>query len=83
MRIKKITNNLINEYKNLTEIYGIDTNNGDNGHDNDNNIEHDKKEYLLIKEKNNKLSGELLKLKDITQNLSESKDKIINIYEDE
>ena len=80
---KKITNNLINEYKNLTEIYGIDTNNGDNGHDNDNNIEHDKKEYLLIKEKNNKLSGELLKLKDITQNLSESKDKIINIYEDE
>ena len=80
---KKITNNLINEYKNLTEIYGIDTNNDDNGHDNDNNIEDDKKEYLLIKEKNNKLSGELLKLKDITQNLSESKDKIINIYEDE
>ena len=80
---KKITNNLINEYKNLTEIYGIDTINDDNGHDNDNNIEDDKKEYLLIKEKNNKLSGELLKLKDITQNLSESKDKIINIYEDE
>ena len=80
---KKITNNLINEYKNLTEIYGIDTINDDNGHDNDNNIEDDKKEYLLIKEKNNKLSVELLKLKDITQNLSESKDKIINIYEDE
>ena len=80
---KKITNNLINEYKNLTEIYGIDTNNDDKGHNNDNNIEDDKKEYLLIKEKNNKLSGELLKLKDIIQNLSESKDKLINIYEDE
>ena len=79
---KKITNNLINEYKNLTETDIInDDNDDDNG--SDNNEGDDKNDYLLIKEKNENLSGELLKLNDIIQNLSESKDKIINIYEDE
>ncbi len=87
---KIITNDLINEYKNLIKIFETETND-DNDNDNDNenndtgkdNNENDKKEYLLFKEKNNKLSEELLKLKDIIKNLAESKDKIVNIYENE
>ena len=79
---KKITNNLINEYKNLTETDIINDDNDDDNGD-DNNEGDDKNEYILIKEKNDKLSGELLKLNDIIHNLSDSKDKIINIYEDE
>ena len=82
---KNITNDLINEYKSLIKIYeekkdNNEENNNDNG---DNNDEDDKNEYLILKEKNSKISEELFKLKDITKNLTESKDKIISIYEDE
>ena len=68
---KIITNNLLTEYKSIT-------NNLNSG----NNLE-SRKEYLLLKEKNNKLSSELLKLNSIIENLSQNKNKIIDIYEDE
>ena len=83
---KIITNDLINEYKNLVKIFETETNDDNDNEKNDtgkDNNENDKKEYLLFKEKNNKLSEELLKLKDIIKNLAESKDKIVNIYENE
>ena len=73
---KMMTNNLIGEYKNLIEISENNINNKDIK-------ENDKNEYLSIKEKNNKLTNELLKLKNIIKNLSDSKEKIIEIYEDE
>ena len=77
---KEVTNDLINEYKNLINI---SENNKDEKDLNDDYDENDKKELLLLKEKNNKLTNELTKLKDVTQNLKESKNKIIEIYEDE
>ena len=77
---KMMTNNLINQYKDLIEI----SENAMNNNDNDNEInESDKNEYLLIKEKNNKLTNELSKLKNIIKNLKDSKEKLIEIYEDE
>ena len=79
---KIIIKDLINEYKNLSENNKANLNN-DNDNNYDNQGDDNKNEYLLFKEKNNKLSNELLKLKDITQNLTESKDKIISIYEGE
>ena len=75
---KMMTNNLINEYKDLIEISENAMNNNDNKIN-----ENDKNEYLLIKEKNNKLTNELSKLKSIIKNLKDSKEKIIEIYEDE
>ena len=75
---KMMTNNLINEYKDLIEISENAMNNNDNKIN-----ENDKNEYLLIKEKNNKLTNELSKLKNIIKNLKDSKEKIIEIYEDE
>ena len=80
---KNITNNLINEYKNLIEISEEKINQKERNNDNNNICNNDKNEYLLFKEKNNKLSKELVKLNGIISNLSESKDKIIEIYEDE
>jgi hypothetical protein len=77
---KIIIKDLINEYKILSENNKANINNDNYS---DNQEEDDKNEYLLYKEKNNKISSELLKLKDITNNLSESKDKIISIYEGE
>jgi hypothetical protein len=82
---KIITNDLINEYKNLIKIYeekidNNEENNNDNGNDSD---ENDKNEYLILKEKNSNISEELLKLKEITKYLTENKDKIISIYENE
>ena len=74
---KKITQDLIDEYKNTIDVSKKNINNDDNID------ESDKNEYLLIKEKNNKLTNELAKLKNIISNLEESKDKIIEIYEDE
>ena len=77
---KMMTNNLINQYKDLIEI----SENAMNNNDNDNEInESDKNEYLLIKEKNNKLTNELSKLKNIIKSLKDSKEKLIEIYEDE
>ena len=75
---KMMTNNLINEYKDLIEISENAMNNNDNKIN-----ENDKNEYLLIKEKNNKLTNELSKLKNIIKKLKDSKEKIIEIYEDE
>jgi hypothetical protein len=77
---KIIIKDLINEYKILSENNKANINNDNYS---DNQEEDDKNEYLLYKEKNNKISSELSKLKDITNNLSESKDKIISIYEGE
>ena len=65
-------------HKDLIEI----SENAMNNNDNEIN-ENDKNEYLLIKEKNNKLTNELSKLKNIIKNLKDSKEKIIEIYEDE
>ena len=78
---KNKTNNLIDEYKNLIEISEQKINKKDQNNDNITNNEKD--EYLIFKEKNNKLAKELLKLNGIITNLAESKDKIIDIYEDE
>ena len=75
---KMMTNNLINEYKDLIDISDNILNNNDNK-----NNEPGKNEYLLIKERNNKLTNELSKLKNIIKNLKDSKEKIIEIYEDE
>ena len=70
---KKILEDLVEEFKKKK--------NSDNKEDD--NDDQDKNEYLEFKAKNNKLTNELLKLKEMTKNLSESKDKIIEIYEDE
>ena len=82
---KIITNNLINEYKELTALSEIKAKNINTENNNDNNDDEDESqnEYLLLKEKNNKLYIELSKLKDIIKNLLDSKDKIIDIYENE
>lgn len=74
---KKIMEDLVEEFKKMK-------NNENNVDENDgNDDDQDKNEYLEFKAKNNKLTNELLKLKEMTKNLSESKDKIIEIYEDE
>jgi len=70
---KKIMEDLVEEFKKIK----INEKNDAGGDD------PDKNEYLEFKEKNNKLTSELSKLKEMTKNLSESKDKIIEIYEDE
>ena len=54
---KTITNNLINEYKDLIEISdkNINNNQDDNDEDEDDTTpNNDKNEYLMIKNKNNK-----------------------------
>jgi len=74
---KKIMEDLVEEFKKMkNNENNIDENDG-------NDDDQDKNEYLEFKAKNNKLTNELLKLKEMTKNLSESKDKIIEIYEDE
>ena len=82
---KIITNNLIKEYKDITSLSEIKANNinKENNNDNNNDDEESKNEYLLLKEKNNKLYMELSKLKDISKKLIDSKDQIIDIYENE
>ena len=75
---KKIMEDLVEEFKKMKNNENKDDDDG-NGNDDD----QDKNEYLEFKAKNNKLTNELLKLKEMTKNLSESKDKIIEIYEDE
>ena len=82
---KIITNNLIKEYKDITNLSEIKSNNinKENNNDNNDDDEESKNEYLLLKEKNNKLYMELSKLKDISKKLIDSKDQIIDIYENE
>ena len=75
---KKIMEDLVEEFKKMKNNENKDDDDG-----NDNDDDQDKNEYLEFKAKNNKLTNELLKLKEMTKNLSESKDKIIEIYEDE